>query len=183
MNILLTGRPRTGKTTIIRKFARRCPVPVGGFLTSEIREHGMRAGFAIDALRLRDQETREDSGEKYHAVMAHTNYRSPYRVGRYGVNTAAIETVGVADLRKAVRSAHLIIIDEIGRMEPYCEPFKKEVNTVLDCPIPVPGVIQMNSNPFPDGIRNRGDVTVIEVTLENRDILPERLLESFGMEM
>ncbi len=180
INILLTGRPGIGKTTIIQTFARRCPVSMGGFFTREIREYGTRVGFSIEAIRSWDQENREGNGEKYRAVMAHVNSPSPYRVGRYGVNMSAIEKVGIAALREGTRRAKLIIIDEIGRMEMYSNPFRKEVKNVLECPIPVLGVIQMKRNPFLDSIRNRDDVTVIQVTPDGRDALPTRLVNIFG---
>lgn len=180
VNFLLTGRPRIGKTTIIQKFTRQCPVSMGGFFTCEIREHGMRVGFAIEAIRSWNQKHQDGSGEKYRAVMAHINCPSPYRVGRYGVNVSAIEKVGITALREGMKRAKIIIIDEIGRMEMYSTLFQKEVKNVLDCPLPVLGVIQMKRNTFLDSIRNRGDVTVIQVTPENRDGLPERLFDIFN---
>ena len=179
INILLTGRPRIGKTTIIQNFVRRCFLPMGGFFTCEIREHGMRVGFSIEAIH---SWNHNGSGNKYHAVMAHVNSRSPYRVGKYGVNISAIEEVGITALREGMKRAKLIIIDEIGRMETYSELFQKEVKNVLDCSLPVLGVIQMKQNPFLDSIRNRDDVKVIQVTLDNRDTLPRRLFDIFGIE-
>jgi len=180
VNILLTGTPRIGKTTIIQKFVRRCSVSVGGFFTGEIREHGVRVGFTIEAIRSWGNEDQDGSGEKYRAVMAHINSQSPHRVGRYGVNISAIEKVGITALREGMKRAKIIIIDEIGRMEMYSPLFQKEVKNVLDCPLPVLGVIQMKRNPFLDSIRSRGDVTVIQVTSENRDALPERLFDIFN---
>ena len=180
VNVLLTGRPRIGKTTIIQKFIRQCPVSVGGFFTCEIREHGMRVGFAIEAIRSWDQEDQDGPGEKYRAVMAHINCPSPHRVGRYGVNVSAIEKVGITALREGMKRAKIIIIDEIGRMEMYSTLFQNEVKNVLDCPLPVLGVIQMKRNPFLDSIRSRGDVNVIQVTPENRDALPDRLFGIFS---
>jgi len=179
-NILLTGKPRIGKTTIIQKFVQRCPVTVGGFFTSEIRERGERVGFTIEAIRSWESENQDGSTEKYRAVMAHKNSRSPHRVGRYGVNISSIETVGIAALSDAIKRAKIIVIDEIGRMEMYSPLFQKEVLNVLDCPLPVLGVIQVKRNPFLDSIRNRADVTVIQVTSENRDALPERLFDIFN---
>jgi len=179
INILLTGRPRIGKTTIIQKFASRCHLPMGGFFTCEIRENDMRVGFSIEAVHSWDQD---GSGEKYRAVMAHVNSPSTYRVGRYGVNISAIERVGITALNEGMRRAKIIIIDEIGRMEMYSTLFQKEVKNVLNCPLPVLGVIQMKQTSFLDSIRKREDVTVIQVTQDNRDALPKRLFGIFGLE-
>jgi len=182
INILLTGRPGTGKTTVIKKFIRMCPLSAGGFFTGEIRERGVRAGFSIEAAGTWDREDRDNSEQKNRAVMAHVNSRSPYRVGRYGVNISAIEEVGVSALRQGMERAKIIIIDEIGRMELHSSLFQKEVINVLDSRLPVLGVIQIKRNPFLDAIRKRDDVTVIQVTADNREKLPERLFDIFGIE-
>lgn len=113
--------------------------------------------------------------------MAHVNSPSPYRVGKYGVNTSAIDEVGIAALRQGMKSSELIIIDEIGRMEMYSSLFKAAVNNALDSSVPVLGVIQMKAGPFLDSIRGRDDATVIQVTPDNREELPGRLLEMFGL--
>ncbi len=47
-NILITGPPRSGKSTLIEKLVRRIGRPATGFFTREIREGGKRVGFSID---------------------------------------------------------------------------------------------------------------------------------------
>jgi len=47
-NILITGPPGSGKTTLIEKVVSRTGLPVTGFLTREIRERGVRVGFFIE---------------------------------------------------------------------------------------------------------------------------------------
>ncbi|HLE08920.1 MAG TPA: nucleoside-triphosphatase, partial [Thermodesulfobacteriota bacterium] len=53
-NILLTGRPRVGKSTLIRKVVERLKEfgykNIGGFYTLEVRKEGERAGFSINTL-------------------------------------------------------------------------------------------------------------------------------------
>ena len=44
-NILLTGRPGVGKTTVVRRVLERMGGVAGGFLTAEIRRQGQRLGF------------------------------------------------------------------------------------------------------------------------------------------
>jgi nucleoside-triphosphatase THEP1 len=41
-NILLTGPPRCGKSTVIERLVRQIKRPVTGFFTREIREEGKR---------------------------------------------------------------------------------------------------------------------------------------------
>jgi len=46
-NLLITGRPGCGKTTLIKKILEGANLPIGGFYTEEIRERGARKGFRI----------------------------------------------------------------------------------------------------------------------------------------
>jgi nucleoside-triphosphatase THEP1 len=74
--ILLTGRPGSGKTTVIEWALAAMPkVQAGGFFTCEIRDaQGTRLGFEI--VTLDGQET----------TLAHVRIRSAQRVGKYGVS-------------------------------------------------------------------------------------------------
>ena len=104
-NLLLTGRPGVGKTTVVQAVARLFPGEVGGFLTGEIRERGMRKGFSITSV------------EGANVVMAHVDFRSSVRVGKYGVDVPAFERIALPALRDAVQRKRIIVIDEIGKME------------------------------------------------------------------
>jgi nucleoside-triphosphatase len=48
-NLLLTGLPGVGKTTVVRKVLNLLPpnFKAGGFFTEEVREGGERMGFQI----------------------------------------------------------------------------------------------------------------------------------------
>ncbi len=165
MNILITGYPGVGKTTIIRYVLQNLEGRMGGFTTQEIRRGGRRVGFSIRAV---------DTGQE--GVLAHIDISGPFRVGHYGVNTADMERVGIPALSRAIESADLIVMDEIGRMENYCPSFQSEVIRALDAPQDVLGTLQMRSTSFLDRIRQRRDVSVRLVTRENRQSLPEDLL-------
>jgi nucleoside-triphosphatase len=175
MNILITGRPGVGKTTIIRRILQHfgeqqnIAVKMGGFTTQEMRRGGCRVGFSIRAV---------DTGQE--GVLAHIDFTSPYRVARYGVNREDMERVGVAALRRAVEQADLIIMDEIGRMENYCPSFQSAVLDALGASQDVLGTLQMRSTPFLDGIRQRQDVILKVVTRENRASMPTHLLALLG---
>lgn len=49
-NHLLTGPPRSGKTTAIQRTIDRLDRSVGGVSSPEVREGGQRVGFATEAL-------------------------------------------------------------------------------------------------------------------------------------
>ena len=99
---LLTGKPGTGKTTLIKKAIAGMDNRAGGFFTEEIREHGIRQGFRIVTLDGQD------------AVLAYINLKSPYRVGKYGVDRDNLEKIGVSAIERAVEYCDLVVIDEIG---------------------------------------------------------------------
>ena len=163
-NILLTGRPGVGKTTIIKKVVDSLGAVVGGFYTEEIREGGRRVGFRI-------RSTQGDEG-----ILAHVNCRSPYRVSKYGVNIDDLERIGCRALEKAVETADLIVMDEIGRMELYSVLFRGVVLKALSSAVPVLGTLQARRNDFLDGIRERDDVEIISITEGNRNEQPRLVI-------
>lgn len=163
--LLLTGRPGVGKTTVIKTVAERLGERAGGFYTEEIRgPGGRRQGFRLVTL---------DGNE---AVMAHTDLRGKDRpqVSRYGVDVEAIEDVGVAALQRAVTSGRVVIVDEIGKMELFCEAFKEAVVEAVESENPVLATVMRGSRPWVDDLKAREQVEVWEVTVENRDTLPEQ---------
>ena len=165
--LLLTGRPGVGKTTVVKRAAQALDVEAGGFFTEEIRdEGGRRAGFRLVTLDGRE------------AVMAHVDLRgeSRPRVSRYGVDVEAIDRVGVKALREASASGGLIIVDEIGKMELYSEAFKEAVLGAVESEARVLGTVMRGSHPWVDGLRARAEVTVWEVTRENRDALVDEVV-------
>jgi len=165
--LLLTGRPGVGKTTIIRKVAGALGEKAGGFYTQEMRsDGGRRTGFRLVTL----------GGAE--AVMAHVDLRGEGRprVSRYGVDVSAIEDVGVAALREAMTSDRVIIVDEIGKMELYCDAFKEAVQEAVEGEHRVLGTVMSGSRPWVDDLKEREQVEVWEVTADNRDELPDRIL-------
>ena len=167
MNILVTGRPGCGKTTLVERVAAALGERAGGFTSTEIRGQGGRLGFAIRTLDGRE------------GVLAHVNHKSRHRIGRYRVNVRDIDAVAVPALDDAMREGKIVIIDEIARMELFSEVFCRAVSFALDSPCPVLATIQMRRDPFLDAIREREDVRIITVTPENRKQLVSELLSEF----
>ncbi|MFQ6015063.1 MAG: NTPase [Anaerolineae bacterium] len=165
--VLLTGRPGVGKTTIVKEIVRRLPGRANGFYTAEIRHGGRRQGFRIITL----------DGEE--AILAHVDIRSPHRVSKYGVDVEALDSVGVAALRRAMDQADYVVIDEIGKMELCSNQFKQAVREAIAGEHPVLGTIMLSSHPWADAIKANEQVRVIDVTPKNRDRLVEQVLRLF----
>ena len=166
--VLLTGRPGCGKTTLIKRVVNELALPAGGFYTEEIRERGQRVGFQITTL---DGET---------AVLAHVDFKTPQRLGKYGLDLSGLETVGVGALREAMSARQLVVLDEIGPMELRSAMFRDVVNKIFEIGVPILATITARSFPFTDALRKRSDVRVIEVRANNREQLVSKLSAQFN---
>lgn len=160
---LLTGRPGTGKTSLIKRVVAVMGDKAGGFYTDEIRTGGIRKGFRLITL----------DGEE--AVLAHINIHSPHRVSRYGVDVDSLERVGVSALNRAVTECPLVIIDEIGKMELFSEGFKEAVLSLISSGKHILATIMLSPHPWADAIKQRPGVKVVKVTRANHQQVLEEL--------
>ena len=154
---LLTGEPGCGKTTIIKDVLSRVDKSAGGFYTEEIRNQGIRHGFRIVTL----------DGKQ--AVLSHVNIKGRYRVGKYGVNIDSMEKMACPAVEEAIRYCDIVVVDEIGKMELFSTSFKEVLNEALKSGKKILGTIMLASHPWADGMKQREDVEVIQVTRSNRD--------------
>lgn len=107
VNILLTGAPRSGKTTLINSIVIELGIKVIGFFTKEIREDKYRIGFEIETY----------SGHKK-ILASKKNYESQYKVSNYGVYLDNLNhIIKHLDKERQMEEYEYIIIDEIGKME------------------------------------------------------------------
>jgi nucleoside-triphosphatase len=164
-NILITGLPGIGKTTLIKRLAETLKGfhPVG-FYTAEIREGGMRQGFELISF----------DGRR--SLLSHVSIRSPFRVSRYGVDIKRFEDF-LDTLKLAEQGTRLVIIDEIGKMECYSEKFTALMRGLLDSGRPMLATAALKGGGFISGVKEREDVKLFEVTPVNRDSLVESIAE------
>lgn len=162
-NIFLTGAPSSGKTTVIKKIIEKLTVPANGFYTEEERIRDRRTGFLMKTL---------DGQEAY---LAHEAIASEYRIRRYGVSIENIETIAVPSIQPS--DNHIIIVDEIGKMECFSERFREAALHALDSGNIIAGTITFGGDDFIMRIKSRDDIEITEVTRANRDILPDILLK------
>ena len=161
---LLTGKPGTGKTSLIKQAIAGLEDKAGGFYTEEIRSQGVRQGFRLVTL---------DGGS---ATLAHIDIHSPYRVSKYGVDINSLDEVGVSALQRAAQQHDLVIIDEIGKMELFSEEFRNSVSEIIDSGKKVLGTIMFHPNPWADAIKRKPQVNLITVTRDNYHQVLDELL-------
>jgi nucleoside-triphosphatase len=163
--LLLEGRPGIGKTTVTRrllKLLQKAGVPVAGFTTGELRIGGRREGFVVEAV----------SGAR--EVLAHVDLPGPPRVGRYGVDLAALERVALPALREP-GAGGVVVVDELGRMELASAAFCETVVELLGRDVAVVATVHHARHQLTDALKRRPDIRVVRVTEATRDGLPERL--------
>lgn len=170
--ILVTGRPGSGKTTLVRAVIEALEAPAGGFFTRELRDaSGSRTGFEIVTL---DGAT---------ATLASIDIDGP-RVGRYGVDIAALDRVGVPAIASAIEHGRLVVIDEIGKMELLSTTFQRAVIEAIRLHRIIFGTIMQAAHPFADELKAQPDVFVHELHERNREqlrgLLEAQLLGALG---
>jgi nucleoside-triphosphatase len=163
--LLLTGRPGVGKTVVVRKVAASLPGwQLAGFYTEEIRVAGQRQGFRAVTF---------DGSER---IMAHLDLRGPHRVGKYGVDVSVIDQLADAELNLHPE-VNLYLVDEIGKMESLSQRFIAAMRELLNSKALVLATIAQRDGGFIEKAKQTKDAELLEVTRENRDELPERVLE------
>jgi nucleoside-triphosphatase len=166
-NIFLTGKPRSGKTTMVMRIVQQLD-SAGGFFTQEFCRNNQRIGFKITTLAGRE------------GILAKKGFRSRFRLGKYGINLRDLESIGVAAIEEAVKKKEVVVIDEIGKMELFSLKFRNAVLQALDSKRRVLGTIQQSDLPFLKQIRLRRDTTILELESFNREEIFKHLKEIFN---
>ena len=167
-NLLITGLPGVGKTTLIKRLYEPLKGlrPVG-FYTEEIREKGERKGFELVSL------------EGKRGLLSHQHIESPYKVGRYRVDLRSFEEF-LDGISFFDRSAGLIVIDEIGKMECLSDRFKKLLREVLASGKGVIATIALKGSGLIAEVKQRQDVKLFEIKQSNRDVLFSEILKEIS---
>ena len=164
-NLLITGLPGVGKTTLIKKISEELKHlrPVG-FYTEEIREKGVRKGFELISL------------EGRRGLLSHRDIKGPHRVGHYKVDLKGFDDF-LDSIPFFYPLTRLIIIDESGKMECLSDKFRKTLKGILDSEKRVIGTIALKGSGLIVEIKEREDIRLFTITQSNRNSLLSEILE------
>ncbi len=165
--LLLTGPPRVGKTTVVRRVAERIAADrvLGGFVTEEVCDgRGRRQGFRAVCF---------DGGG---STISHMDIRGRPRVGKYGVAVDAVDALA-GSLLENREEVDVYLIDEIGKMECLSTRFVAAMRELLDSAKPVVATVGLRGSGFIAEVKQRRDVELWEVRPDNRDRLPDAVLQ------
>jgi nucleoside-triphosphatase len=161
--ILITGTPGSGKTTLFKRLVQDLShFNPRGFYTSEIRKGGTRTGFRLKSLDGR------------HGILAHTEFRTGYRVGKYRVDLEGFEAF-LGPYLLFDPSTGLVMIDEIGKMECLSAVFQKWIRQVFESPNPIVATIAQKGGGLIAELKSRPDARLFMLTRENQEDLFEKI--------
>lgn len=157
-HVLVVGRSGVGKTTLLKRLTLALRgASVDGFLTEEMREHELRVGYWLSSLDGRQ------------VLLAHRSKGAGPKIGPYHVNVQVLETVAVPIIRRALRSAFILFLDEVGTMEAASPDFRQAVQEAFDQATAIVATAGTAPTPFLDAVKRRKDVELVPLTPTNRD--------------
>lgn len=171
--IVLTGAPGVGKTTLVQNAlnaAKDSGLSVSGFYTMELREDGRRVGF--------DAVSTSDKRAPLARVRGFSRSTScGPSVGQYSVTVGPFEELALTSL---AIPADVVILDEVGKMELFSEPFKNRVRELIvkaeNCILVTVPIAKGKPLPLVDQIKHHHSSVIFEVTRENRNRLLKEVL-------
>lgn len=138
----------------------------GGMISGEIRRTGLRIGFSLEDLMTQER-----------GILADVDQKEGPRVGKYRVNLPDIQRIGVSAIRRAMTDADVIVVDELGPMELHSMSFILAVEMALTSPKDFVGTIHKRASHYlVTAIKSNSDYEIIEVTLQNREEMPSKIV-------
>jgi len=171
-NLFLTGKIRTGKSTILKEAIRPFEFRAGGFFVQRVLTKKETYGFRlVDFSKepyLPNLQIDKLHNHSDFFILKGQDSRVDYEI---------FLKVGVFSLTNAWKDKNLILMDELGVIEANIPGFTDIVRQTLDKDIPVLGVLKKKPNPFLDQIRARTDVQIIDLDELEADLARTKIKE------
>lgn len=169
LRVLLTSPPGGGKTTAVRKIADALAgkLVLAGFYTEEVREGGQRVGFRWHRL---DGRT---------GTLADVSFKSPHRVGKYGVDLDSFEREAVSTLDPDAGDVDLFVVDEIGKMECFSAEFVAAICRLFHSNKCILATVARKGAGLIAEVKSYPGVELVSLTRETRDGLTQQLADRF----
>ncbi len=148
-NFFITGLPKSGKTTLLRRIInelRKQGLRVGGIITPEEKVHGTRNGFEV-----------MDVATGKQGMLADIHGDGP-KISKYHVDLRSFEGICIPAFYEYKKRFDVVVIDEIGRMELRSDKFQECLDEIIDSHVPL---IASLHNDFVTVYGYNGDVFVI----------------------
>ena len=154
-NVIITGKPKSGKSTLLRQLIADLPDKVG-FVTNEILEAGNRVGFELE------------TNQGHRAILAHVDFQTPHPVSKYAVDVANLDAI-IPEVA-VFESGDFLYLDEIGQMELFSDKFKELALQYFDAPNTCLATLSaVYDDDFTKAVRARDDVILVELTPAKRE--------------
>lgn len=156
-NLLLTGDSGVGKSTLLYNIAQNLEhKTIQGTYSTVIYEGNQRVGWHL-------HNYQNEGG-----TLAHVQIQSDHKMGPYGVDMELFHHIMMPQLTLD-HNVDLYFIDEIGILASWSKQFMDAMNTLLDSDQKVIAIIRKKPGSYTDGIKQRSDITQLEMTQDNRD--------------
>lgn len=174
-NIILTGLPHSGKSTLLFNLLTKISNRKNALITKEFLKEDKRVGFVMNT------PIPFDSINATSSVIAHVDFSKKNQVGKYGVNVDEIDFWAskyliyldkISHAYSGEFSKNVNFLDEIGQMQLFSKVFKTLIQKILySQKTSIVTISSVYNDEFTHAIRKRRDIILLEVTPENRDEL------------
>lgn len=160
-NLFLTGPIGVGKSALLKTALKELNISTGGYITERTSKGYHRKYVAKSLYSL---------GEEYTIVKSNMITNSKIGLPEVFKNDL------VPLLDKSLRHRDIIVMDELGCAENSIKSFTSKVFEVLDSNKIVFGILKDEECDFLNSIRNRDDVQILTITMENRNYILDKIL-------
>lgn len=167
--LLLTGRPRSGKTTALQNSLAGFEA-LGGFAVQRLTRNQETWAFRLLDLAEEPYISHLETNQEYDDIAIHM-----LSTGKWQGIPEVFNRKGCRALDRCLARRQLVIMDELGIFERDALAFQASVFRILDSSLPVLGVLKDKANPFLDGVRSHPGLTILQFPGQET----EQALDSF----